>query len=88
MGKKIPLINENRKMKDAVILMSKKTLGCLVAINKKKCVSGFISDGDLRRKSKNGLIEKRVKDVMTKKPIYINENMLAEKAINLMNKKK
>ena len=58
------------------------------AINKKKCVSGFISDGDLRRKSKNGLIEKRVKDVMTKKPIYINENMLAEKAINIMNKKK
>jgi len=87
-GSRIPLINENKKMKEAVTLMSKKALGCLVAINGKKNVSGFISDGDLRRKSKNGFMQKKVKEVMTKKPVYINENMLAAKAINLMNKKR
>lgn len=87
-GNKIPLIHENKKMKEALVLMSKKMLGCLVVINGKKYVSGFISDGDLRRKSKNGFIEKKVKEVMVKKPIYINENMLAAKALNLMNQKK
>jgi len=87
-GNKIPLINENKKMKDAVITMSKKALGCLIAVNKKKHIKGFISDGDLRRKSKNNFMEKKVKDIMTKKPICINEDMLGEKAINIMNKKK
>jgi len=87
-GNKIPLIDENKKMKDAVILMSKKSLGCVVAINKKKYVSGFISDGDLRRKSKNNFAQKKVKDIMTKKPICISENLLAIKALNIMNKRR
>jgi len=87
-GKKIPLINENRKMKEALVLMSKKSLGCIVATSSNNYVSGFISDGDLRRKSKNNLMQKRVKDLMTKTPIFISENLLAAKALHIMNKKK
>ena len=87
-GKKIPLIDENKKMKYAISFMSKKSLGCLIAINKKKIVSGFISDGDIRRKSKANIMEQKIKSVMTKKPIYISESMLAVKALNIMNKRK
>ena len=84
----IPLINENQNMKKAITLMSKKKLGCLVVKNKKNLVTGFISDGDLRRKSKNNLAQKKVKDIMTKNPIFVGESLLAVKAINIMNKKK
>ena len=87
-GKMIPLINENKNMKKAITFMSKKNLGCLVAKNKKNFVTGFCSDGDLRRKSKNDLTNKKLKDIMTKNPIWINESMLAVKALNIMNKKK
>ena len=84
----IPLIIENQNMEKAITLMSKKKLGCLVVKNKKNLVTGFISDGDLRRKSKNNFAEKKVKDIMTKSPIFVGENLLAVKAINIMNKKK
>ena len=33
-------------------------------------------------------MSKKVKEVMTKNPIYIGENALAVKALNIMNKKK
>ena len=86
--KDIPLINENTNMKDAIALMTKKKLGCLVAKNKKNFVTGFCSDGDLRRKSKNDLINKKLKDIMTKNPLWINESTLAAKALGIMNRKK
>ena len=75
-------------MEKAITLMSKKKLGCLVIKNKKNLITGFISDGDIRRKSKNNLTQKKVKDIMTKNPIFVGENLLAVKAINIMNKKK
>ena len=87
-GKNIPVISENKNMKDAIFLMSKKSLGCIVAKNKKNQVSGFISDGDIRRKSKKDFIKKKVKDIMTRKPIFIGESVLAVKALEIMNNKK
>lgn len=87
-GRNIPVVSENKKMKEAIKIMTKKKLGCLVAIDKKKFVSGFVSDGDLRRKSSKNLFKKRIKDVMTKKPLYVGEDMLALKALNIMNKNK
>ena len=62
-GKNIPLINENKNMKDALQLMSRMKLGCVIAKDKNNYVSGFISDGDIRRKSRNNLISKKVKEV-------------------------
>ena len=87
-GNKIPLINEEKKMGEAINFMSKKKLGSLIVLNKKKFVSGFVSDGDIRRQSKKDIIHLKVKDFMTKNPTYINKNALAVKALKIMNKKK
>ena len=87
-GSEIPIINENKKMKEAISIMTKKKLGCLVIKNLKNLVVGFITDGDLRRKSKSNLFNKKISEVMSKNPIYVGESMLAVKAINVMNKKK
>ena len=89
-GKKIPFINENSNMKSALRFISKKKLGVLVAINKNKRTTGIITDGQIRRKSeKKGNLQKlKVKDVMTKNPISINAEVLAVKALSLMNEKK
>ena len=87
-GDKIPFINEKSKMSVAVSLMTQKKLGSLIVLNKNKYVSGFVSDGDLRRKSKKEIFHLKDKDIMTKNPIYIEKNALAAKALEIMNKKK
>jgi len=87
-GNKIPLINEEKKMSEAINYMSKKKLGSLIVLNKKKFVSGFVSDGDIRRQSKKDIIHLKVKDFMTKNPTFIDKNALAVKALKIMNKKK
>ena len=87
-GNKIPLIYEEKKMSEAINYMSKKKLGSLIVLNKKKFVSGFVSDGDIRRQSRKNVIHLKVKDFMTKNPIYIDKKALAVKALEIMNKKK
>jgi len=89
-GKKIPFISENSNMKSALKFISQKKLGVLVARNKMKKTTGIITDGQIRRKSekKGSLQLLKVKDVMTKNPISINADILAAKALSLMNSKR
>ncbi len=89
-GKKIPFISENSNMKNALKFISIKKLGVLVARNHQKKTTGIITDGQIRRKSekKGNLQQLRVKDVMTKNPISIEADVLAAKALSLMNDKK
>ena len=86
-GKKIPFINEGSSMKNALKFISQKKLGVLVARNTKKRTTGIITDGQVRRISekKGSLQQLKVKDVMTKNPISINADVLAAKALSLMN---
>tara|TARA_B100000941_G_scaffold181490_1_gene130263 strand:- start:4877 stop:5848 length:972 start_codon:yes stop_codon:yes gene_type:complete len=87
---KIPFIDENTTMKKALTFMTKKKLGTLIARNKKKLTTGIITDGQVRRFSaKNlNLNSLKVKNVMTHKPIMIEKNTLATKALSIMNEKK
>ena len=48
-GKKIPVVNENIKMKKALRVINEKKLGVLIIKNKKGNTSGIITDGDLKR---------------------------------------
>ena len=84
----LPLISENTKFSVALNMMSKKKLGSLVMLNKKKFLSGFLSDGDVRRKHKKSMSNLKVKDIMTKNPLVVQKNILAAKAIKIMQKKR
>jgi len=89
-GTKIPFINENKKMKEAIKIISKKKLGVVIARNRNKITTGIITDGNIRKlRQKNTDFEKTsVKDVMTKDPITITSDTLAIKALRIMNEKK
>ena len=84
----LPLIPENTKFSVALNIMSKKKLGSLVMLNKKKFLSGFLSDGDVRRKHKKSMSNLKVKDIMTKNPLVVQKDILAAKAIKIMQKKR
>ena len=89
-GTKIPFINENKKMKEAIKIISKKKLGVVIARNRNKITTGIITDGNIRKlRQKNIDFQKTlVKDVMTKDPITITSDTLAIKALRIMNEKK
>ena len=87
---KIPFIDENRLMTNALKIMTEKKLGTLIVRNKKRYTTGIITDGQIRRfNSKNiDLTSLKVKNVMTKNPIKVDKNVLATKALSIMNEKK
>ena len=65
-------------------------MGLLIIRNKYKKTVGLLVDGEIRRLSQKNSDFKSlpVKDVMTKKPITIDRNELAAKALSIMNNKK
>ena len=89
-GKKIPFVNENLKMKDALRILSNKKLGILIVQDKKKATKGIITDGQIRRFNQKNLNLQaiKVKKVMTKNPISIDKDALAARALSIMNAKK
>jgi len=89
-GNKIPFINENLKMKDGLKILTQKKLGVLIVNNNKKITKGIITDGQIRRFNlkKLNIESLKAKQIMTKKPISIEKDALAAKALALMNNKK
>ena len=87
---KIPFIDENFNMKNALKIITKKKLGVLIARNSKGISTGIITDGQIRRVSQknNDLHSLKVKNVMTKNPIKVNKETLALKALSIMNDNK
>ena len=86
----IPFINEESDMKSALKVISQKKLGTLIVKNKKGNTCGIITDGTIRRaneKNKN-LLKLKVKKIMTKNPISVDQDILCEKALEIMNTNK
>ena len=86
-GKEIPFVNENLKMSKALKILTEKRLGILIVINKNRKTTGIITDGQIRRFSQKNLNFQTmpVKQIMTKKPISIDKNELAARALSIMN---
>ena len=87
---KTPFVSENYKMKKTLKMLSQKKLGLLVVRNKRRLTSGLIVDGDIKRASQKykNLHELKVKDIMTRKPLSVDKDMLAVQCLNLMNRKR
>ena len=86
-GNKIPLINYKTNIIGAVKIISKKNLGIGIIV-KNKNVIGIVTDGDIRRGTKNYSKKTGITALMSKSPFYIGENTSAAKALSVMNDKK
>ena len=87
---KIPFINENVIMKNAIKIINSKKLGVLISKNNKGITTGILTDGDIKRlmQQNKDLSNLKVKSIVTKNPITIEKNILAVKALSIMNDKK
>ena len=88
-GKKIPNVNENASMERAIREINDKKLGVLL-IKKNSNTVGILTDGDLKRiAQKYKKFENLdLKKIMKKKPLSIDKDTLAAKALSIMNSKK
>ena len=87
-SKELPLVEEKDLMSKALLIMTKKSFGCVGVINKSKNLIGVITDGDLRRNMKKNIIKKKALEVMTKNPRVVELDTLVGEALNIMNAKK
>ena len=78
------------EMKKALQVLSRKKLGTLIIQNIRKLTVGIITDGQVRRlnQTNTNFQNLKVKKVMTRNPISIDQNILAEKALSIMNSNK
>ncbi len=88
-GDEMPILNEHAALRQIILTMSSKMLGCVGIVNENGELSGMITDGDLRRAMVNSLdndlFEKNAEDIMTKNPKTTSPDTLVAEAVNIMN---
>ncbi|MEO6166703.1 MAG: KpsF/GutQ family sugar-phosphate isomerase [Chitinophagales bacterium] len=81
-----PGVNEDDSIQQVILEITSSRLGATAVLNKKKQVTGIITDGDLRRmiERKTPLDRLKAKDIMGKHPLTISKDELALNALELM----
>jgi len=87
-GDALPLIRRGAPMADAIVEMSAKSFGCVAVIDRDGKLAGVITDGDLRRHMRVGLLQAPVEEVMTASPKTVRPDLLAGEALQLLNSSK
>jgi arabinose-5-phosphate isomerase len=82
----LPKVGPDSSVKEVILEMSSKRLGCTAVVDGNNNLLGIITDGDLRRMLQgNDSFEKlRAVDIMTRKPKTIEKDEFAVKALHLM----
>lgn len=86
-GENMPIVPVHTGMEQALLEMSKKRLGLVMAVDENGDLAGLITDGDLRRHMDANLLSKNMNDIMTTSPLTIQADVLAQKAVAMMQEK-
>jgi arabinose-5-phosphate isomerase len=87
----IPILQEDAKLKDAIVAISEGRLGTVLITNKEGHLMALLSDGDVRRAllSEDFSLEDSVLKFATRNPLTIDDDeMLASDALVLIEEKK
>jgi arabinose-5-phosphate isomerase len=83
-----PKISINASLQDALLEMTAKRMGMVITIDEANKVNGIFTDGDLRRllEKTSNLAGVTIKDATTSTPRTIPPELIAEEAIEMMEK--
>ncbi|MBS0246920.1 MAG: KpsF/GutQ family sugar-phosphate isomerase [Proteobacteria bacterium] len=84
-GDAVPLAPLGTKMSDALVHMTAKGFGCVGITDAQGKLTGIITDGDLRRHMRNGLLDASVDTVMTRSPKSVRPDQLMSETLELLN---
>lgn len=81
----LPIVQEYTRMKDVILEISSKRLGCAAVVEENGHLLGIVTDGDLRRAFERGAtMETTAKDIMGGKPKTVDIGDYAVKALHIM----
>jgi arabinose-5-phosphate isomerase len=85
-----PVVSEEKKVSQVLLKITKTRSGSASVVDKLGRLSGIFTDGDLRRHLERDprLVQRRVKEVMTKKPVTVSPQMLAAEAMRILKDKR
>jgi arabinose-5-phosphate isomerase len=83
-----PMVHASSMLRDVIVEISSKRLGCAAVVDDRNCLLGIITDGDLRRMLQHAVDITNIKasDIMTLAPKTIQNDEYAVKALHLMQK--
>jgi arabinose-5-phosphate isomerase len=82
----LPIVSPEAPLKDVIIEITSKRLGCTAVVESDRRLLGIITDGDLRRmlQKETNLTSVRASDIMTRNPKKIEKDEYAVKALHQM----
>lgn len=85
-GNSIPIVKETSSVDELIMTMTKKQLGAAFVMDSQNKMVGIITEGDLRRalSKKEEFFKLESSDIMTKKFVSAEEDMMAIEALDLM----
>lgn len=89
-GKANPIVGEDEKVSKVLLKITQARAGSATVVNGIGKLTGIFTDGDLRRHVEidSNLTGRRIKEVMTKNPTVVYQDMLAAEAMRIMQEKK
>lgn len=89
-GPRFARVQEHVKVKDVLLSITRSRCGSACILDKREKCVGIFTDGDLRRhiESDDRLLDRAVKDVMTRNPATISKDKLAVEALRILQEKK
>ena len=88
-GNRNAIASQDLSVKEALLLMTRARSGSLSVVDARNKLVGVFTDGDFRRHmaADGNLLSQPLKSVMTKNPIRISENALAQEALKIFNER-
>ncbi|HBR15181.1 MAG TPA: KpsF/GutQ family sugar-phosphate isomerase [Candidatus Omnitrophica bacterium] len=89
-GPRFARVQEHVKVKDVLLHITRSRCGSACVLDKREKCIGIFTDGDLRRhiESDDRLLDRAVKEVMTRNPTTISKDKLAVEALRILQEKK
>ena len=87
---KVPFVNENLTLDKGIKIINNKKLGVVITRNNKNITTGIVTDGDIKRiiQKHSNIKEIKLKKIIKNKPLSVDKNLLAAKALKIMNENK
>jgi arabinose-5-phosphate isomerase len=88
-GERNPVAPLQMTVKDGLLVMTRHKAGSLSVVDARGKLVGVFTDGDLRRHMGNDdhVLERALKQVMTRNPICVREDALAAEALKIFNER-
>jgi arabinose-5-phosphate isomerase len=83
----VPIVDLDTMGMDVILEMTHKGFGCTAVLDKDRKLVGMITDGDLRRNIHLNFQKVTAGEIMSKKPITLEKDAFASKALYIMNER-